>query len=162
MRRQLGAKMVEGFGFRKHERVRQRDRRERQKHERRERERHEQREIAEEHALEEEVQRRLVDGDLREKVAARVAEALATDEVQARVSARCDAERARRITVALDAIETERVERIRAAQQREEDRLSEARELQDILRENERKVNAEKRRREEAERHEKQARAKTT
>ena len=87
--------MVEGFGFRKHERVRQRDRRERQKHERRERERHEQREIAEEHALEEEVQRRLVDGDLREKVAARVAEALATDEVQARVSARCDAARRR-------------------------------------------------------------------
>ena len=118
-----------------------------QKHERRERERHEQREIAEEHALEEEVQRRLVDGDLREKVAARVAEALAMEEVQARVSTRCDAERAKRLTAALDAIEAERVERIRAAQQREEDRLSEARELQDILRENERKVNAEKRQR---------------
>ena len=153
--------MVESFGFRKAERGPQRDRRERQKHERRERERREQREIAEEHALEEEVQRRLVDGDLREKVVARVAEALATDEVQARIRARCEAERAARLTAALAAVEAERVERLRAAQQREEDRLSEARELQDILRENERKVSAEKRRREEAERHEKQARART-
>ena len=129
-------------------RLRERERRERQKQERRLRER----EAEEERKAEEEVKRRLTEGDLREKVVAKVVEQLRTEEVQKRIAQQTEEARAKKLKAGLDAIETGRRAKVSAAKQKEEDRLSEARQLQDILRENERKVNAERRRREEEER----------
>ena len=69
------------FGWRAQQRTKERERRERAKEDRRKRER----DAVEERELEAEVTRRIAEGDLRERVAARVVELLKSDEIQQRI-----------------------------------------------------------------------------
>ena len=69
------------FGWRAQQRTKERERRERAKEDRRKRER----DAVEERELEAEVTRRIAEGDLRERVAARVVELLKSDENQQRI-----------------------------------------------------------------------------
>lgn len=123
----------------KDQRIKERDRRERLKRERAERE-HEQKE---DEALQESIKRRLTEGDLRERVVARVLELLRTDEVEAQVAAAAKEAVTTRRAQLLGEVAAEREALISEARRKEEERLSEMRRLKDIVRENERKVAAE-------------------
>jgi len=131
------------FGFQQKER----ERKERQRADRKAREREE----TERYDMEKSVRQRLEGGDLRESVVAQVLDLMKTPEVEERV------ERAARELIAakreevLRAIEEERVGRVAAARRKEEDRLSEAQRLTEILEENKRKVDEEAKRRAEGE-----------
>ena len=135
------------FGWKGQQRLRERERRERQREERRRRDE----EAEEEAEMEQAVKRRLAEGDLRETVVARVIELLKTEAVQAQIATQADEAVQRKRAEELDAIEDDRREKVQAAKRKEEERLSEARLLKDILEENARKVHAETRRREEEE-----------
>ena len=102
--------------------------------------------------MEAEVARRIAEGDLRERVVARVVELLKSDEVQARLTKEVDEKRAARRQELLAAVSEEGDGAVREARQKEEQRLSESRLAVDIMQENARLVAAEARRREEEER----------
>ena len=101
--------------------------------------------------MEQAVKRRLTEGDLKETVVSRVVELLKTEAVQSRITKQAQEAVERKRSESLQALEAERVDKVRAAKRKEEERLSEAHLLQDILEENARKVYAETRRREEEE-----------
>ena len=122
----------------KQQRVRERERRERQKQERLERERLER----EDDELRAQLTKRLTEGDLRPRVIERVVAQLKSAEVEAVEKATAE----RRATL-LAQIDDERKAAIAKERSKEERRLSEERRLVDIVKENERAVAEEARRR---------------
>jgi hypothetical protein len=131
------------FGFQQKER----ERKERQRADRRARERDE----TERYEMEQSVRQRLESGDLKDTVASRVRQMLETPAVEERIQQRTSELIVAKREEALRAIEKTRAERVAAARREEEERLSEAQRLKDILEENKRKVDDEARRRAEGE-----------
>lgn len=120
-------------------RVREGERRERLKREREEREKRER----EDEEISADIKRRIAEGDLRERVVERVVSLIKSDSVALRVTKRADELIAARRAEVLGPIESARAARIAAARAETERTLTEARELEDILAENARKVKAE-------------------
>lgn len=131
------------FGFQQKER----ERKERQRSERKAREREE----TERYEMEKSVRQRVESGDLKDTVASRVRQMLETTKVEERIQQRTNELIVAKREEELRAIEKARTECIAAARRKEEERLSEAQRLKDILEENKRKVDDEARRRAEGE-----------